>query len=187
MSDGQRIHVQGVAELLNKLDAAVLAGKPWRNFLNRWALSVERKAKQGAPVWRGQLRRSITHEIDAGELPRYARVGTNAPHGEPMEFGTGLLSDSPSASHRRHFPPPAALDAWAISKGFHTSSRKVALTDASASPGTFGKIVSDIIGRRGGLKPRRYLRNAVDEAEAKIPGWLQLMAQEIEQGAARGA
>jgi hypothetical protein len=187
VSDGQTIHVKGVADLVAKLDPGKLAGEPGRNFLNRWALAVERGGKDKAPKWRGHLRRSITHEIEGSAIPRYARVGTNVAYAEAMEFGTGLLSESPNSKHTRHYPPPAALDAWAIAHGFHAGTKKSAKANAADSPGTYGKQVSDIIGRRGDLKPRRYLRDAADETKPKIPGWIELMAQEIEQGAASGA
>lgn len=180
---GEVIRVKGLQEAVAKLNGAKIAGKPARNFLNRWALFTEREGKQNAPVWRGQLRRSITHELDHDAFPKSARVGTNAPHGPYMEHGTGLLSDAPGGGGR-HFPPPAALDAWAIDHGFRPGSRKSAQADAANAPGTYGLLVSQIIWKRGGLKPRRYLRKAAEASAGQVPGWLTQMAEEIEGQAA---
>lgn len=66
-----------------------------------------------------------------------------------MEFGTGLLSDSPRSSRQRHFPPPDELDNWAYRHGFKS-----------------GWAVSLAIYRKGGLKPRKYLRNATRDYRA---------------------
>lgn len=180
--------LHGDDELRRKLDPAALAGVPARNFLNRWAIDVEGGAKENAPVWRGHLRRSLTHEVDSADLPMWAKAGTNlSPIAESMEFGTGLLSEAPDSKGGRHFPPPAALDAWAIDHGFRTGSRKAAQEDAAAAPGTYGLMVSQLIYRRGGLRPRRYLRTAAKDTESKIGGWLTQMAAEIEAGASHGA
>lgn len=163
------VEVRGLPELLRKLDANRLAGKPARNLLNRWRLFTEAEAKRGAPVWRGQLRRSITSEIDDGPLPRSARVGTNAPEAKPTEYGTGLLSDAPDSKHRRYRPPGAALEPWARSHGFLS-----------------GEEVAHIIYKKGGTKPKRYLRNAAEASEKQLPVFVGLMAREIESQAGNG-
>lgn len=185
MSDVVRLY--GDKDLIKKLTPEKIAGAPARRFLNQWRLFTEREGKKNAPVWRGQLRRSITSEVDSGPFPKGARVGTNTPYARPMEFGTGLLSEDPSSSHRRHFPPPQALDAWAIAHGFHVGSRASATADARESPGTYGLIVSRMIYQRGGIKPRRYLRDAKKSSEAHIPQWLGEMAANIERQAGNGA
>lgn len=164
----ETIRVHGLPELMRKLDPSKIAGAPARNFLNKWAIATEREAKAGAPVWRGHLRRSLTHDVDGGTFPTSARVGTNAPHAPFMEYGTGLLSDGPGGGGGRHFPPPAALAPWAASKGLNPY--QVALG----------------IYRRGGLKPRRYLRNASESTEKRLPMWVSEMAREIESGASSG-
>lgn len=162
------VRIIGLEATLAKLDSGRIAGRPARNFMNRWALSVEGGGKKRAPVWRGQLRRSITHEIEGSPIPKYARVGTNVPYAAAMEHGTGLLSDE--GSGKRHWPPGAALNAWASAHGMMS-----------------GYQVAAAIGKRGGLKPRRYLRDAADAAAPNVPGWLSQMARDIEAQADAGS
>lgn len=166
---GEVIRVEGVDELLKKLDAPRLVGRPAKNFLNRWRLYTEREAKANAPVWQGLLRRSITSDVDAGAFPRSARVGTNAPHAKPMEYGTGLLSDAPDSGRRRYFPPPDALEPWAQAHGMT------------------GRQAAQAIWRKGGTPPRRYLRDAAEASAQQIPAFLAQMAAEIEAEAGHGA
>lgn len=51
------------------------------------AQAGEAAAKDHAPVDTGNLRRSITHEIDTGKKP-FARVGTNVIYAVYQEIGT---------------------------------------------------------------------------------------------------
>jgi hypothetical protein len=139
-----------------------------RASMNRSVLAVERTAKQLVPVDTGNLRRTITHEVTVRGTDVVGKVGTNAPYAKPVEYGTGLLSEAPDGGGGRHFPPPAALDAWAIRHGFHTGSRASASLDAEASPGTYGFIVAQIIWRRGGIRPKPYLRPAQKDNLAGI-------------------
>lgn len=148
------VRVIGLDSLIGKLDPARLAGGPARNFLNRWAIATEREAKANSPVWRGHLRRSLTHDVDAGALPTSARVGTNVEYAQWVHDGT-----------RPHWPPIAAITPWAISKGL--------------SP----YLVARSIARKG-TKSNPYLQNAFDTTEKRIPFWLGQMADEIERGAA---
>lgn len=189
------VRITGLPELYDKLENPEWAYKPARALFDRWRQLVQREAVKNAPRWRGHLRRSITSERDRRTFPQWARVGTNAPYAKPVEFGTGLLSDAPDSGHRRYFPPPAALDAWAIAHGFHTERSATAARSAvgllgsdrqTTAAGTYGVLVSQIIWRRGGTKPRRFLRDAADEGEKKLPELLELMAAEIEAEASRG-
>lgn len=191
------IKVYGVPELVSKLSNPVWAHRPARNLFERWGSAVEFDAKKNAPRDRRELQRSYTHETDPLPMPTWGKAGTNAKHAKPVEYGTGLLSDAPDSKHRRYFPPPMALDAWAIRHGFHTSRtstdarKSVGLTASDAgpttAPGSYGVIISRIIWRRGGTKPQRTLRNAADKAEKRIPEWVGMMASEIEAEASRGS
>jgi hypothetical protein len=118
------IEIRGLPELLRKLDADKLAGKPAANLLNRWRLSTEADAKRGAPVWKGLTRQSITSEIDDGTFPRSARVGSNVDQARWAEYGTGLLSEDPESAHQRYFPPAEPLEAWAVAHGFLSGGRR---------------------------------------------------------------
>lgn len=131
--------------------------------ITRSVLQIEKDAKGLAPVFTGHLRRSITHEVEARQSEVVGRVGTNVPYAKAVEFGTGLLSEAPDSGHRRYMPPPAALDAWAIAKGFTVVSARTARGHAAATPGVYGQIVAWAIYLRGGTKPKPYLRPALKD------------------------
>lgn len=63
-----------------------------------------------------------------------------------MELGTGIPAGNPKV----HWPPAAALEVWANRHG------------------TTGFLVARAIGRRGGLKPRKFLQKAFDQNREKI-------------------
>lgn len=156
----------GEARLKKKLKADLVI-QPVRNFLNRWGVLTSGAAKTKAPNNQGQLRGSLTHELDdTTGIPTWARAGTNIAHGPWMEGGTGLLADLEGGKGTRHWPPGPPLDDWATKHGFAS-----------------GQEVANIIGRRGGLVPRRFLRGAFEETQAMIPALLAKAASEIEQRA----
>jgi len=163
--------IVGLKELIDKATPD-LVGKPLRKFFERASIGVQGKAREGAPVDVGQLRADIVYEVDPAEVPHWAKVGLL--HAAPgsglfkkataMEYGTGLFAEGPHAKGGRHWPPGAALDVWAKRHGFAS-----------------GWQVAAIIGKRGGLKPRRYLRNAFTNSQSEIAHWLQVLGQEIRE------
>lgn len=83
--------------------------------LTRACLLVENSAKEKAPVATGELRRSITHEIDGYE----AYVGTSLEYAPYVEYGTGLFS---SKGNGRKDVPWVYCDAkgnWHSTSGQH--------------------------------------------------------------------
>lgn len=58
--------------------------------LEKACLIVEADAKEGCPVGDGQLRQSITHEIDEKKLIGY--VGSIVDYAPYVEIGTGIYS-----------------------------------------------------------------------------------------------
>lgn len=163
--------IQGMRELLRKLDNRLGIPEAARRFLTKWAEFTEAGAKRnmkrgpGGWLWKTHTRRSMTHHIfPATGMPDAARVGSNQDTARWGEFGTGLLSEDPKSSKRRHWPPAAPLEAWAVAHGF-----------------SGGAEVARIIGLRGGLKPRRFLRNAAEDAEKKLPIWLDAFRKDIER------
>jgi hypothetical protein len=167
------IEVKGLKELIAKLDDSML-DKPLRNFFNRATITIQGRARTNAPVGTsGQLRNFIVTDVDQSHPPLWAKVGVMAGDGKmlqkarAMEFGTGLLAEGPNAKGGRHFPPWGArnpdLELWAKRHGFPN-----------------GFVVARIIGRRGGLKPRRYLRDAFRDSMGDIKGHLNRMASEIQ-------
>jgi len=170
-------NLRGFDELHRKLRYPTWASRPMGALLDRWRFATERGAKgnikrgPGGWLWKGGTRRSLTSERDQSTFPHWARVGSNLQTARWGEFGTGLLSEDPEASRKRHWPPAAALEPWARAHGF--------------GPGG-GFLVARAIGRRGGLAPRRFLRDAADASEKRIPGWLAQAGRDIEQAASEG-
>ena len=173
MSDN--IRLIGEDELRRKLSNPSWVTGPLGEFFDKWRFATQRQAvaniKRGRGGWldTGGTRQSITSERDEGTIPQYARVGSNKPTARWGEFGTGLLSEDPEATRKRHWPPSAALEPWARKHG------------------TTGFLVARAIGLRGGLAPRRFLRDAAETTEPKITGWLAQAARDIETEASRGA
>jgi hypothetical protein len=107
----------------------------------------------------GRLRASIATEVRSdGFLGSglVAAVGSNVIYAPHMELGTGTF-----AGRKRHYPPPSALATWARRHG----------TNAWA--------VAAAIGRRGGLRPRRFLRGALEANRAQIIRILDRRVTEI--------
>ncbi len=166
--------LEGVPELIRKLENPVWAYKPAGAFLDRWRFSTQRKAvanmKRGPGGWidTGGTRQSLTSERDNSPLPQWAKVGSNKPTARWGEYGTGLLSEDPESPKRRYFPPPSAFDRWAPKHG---------MTPFMAALSIY---------KKGGTEPRRFLRDAAEATEQDIPKYLGLMAKEIEMEASRG-
>ena len=177
--------IVGLRELVKKLDGRLGVPEAGRRFLSRWALSVQgdtvrnMKRGKGGWVWKSHTRRSITHAIDgeSGKIPAGARVGSNQETARWGEFGTGLLSEDPKSTKRRHWPPSAPLEAWAAAHGIEPVLSK---RDGHVIE-TPGEIVAAAIGLRGGIKPRRFLRTAARDNARKIPGWVNTFAHDIER------
>ena len=118
---------------------------PGREDLNYLAaLPVVRAAQGYAPVDLGHLQASIhadSHDISETETVTF--VGSDLPHADAMERGTGVF-----IGKEPHWPPGYALEGWARRHGFPS-----------------GAFVARIIGERGGLEPRWYLRTALQDKE----------------------
>jgi len=137
--------------------------RPMRRFFTKSAIAVQSGAKKLSPVDTGRLRSSITYDIDPAAMPLWAKVGTNVSYAPFMEYGTGLLADGEGGSGRAHRPPSSALDTWAKRHG------------------TSGFAVAMAIARRGGLKPRRYLRGSLENNQANIKRFLNEARGEIKE------
>ncbi len=153
--------IEGLEELTQDLQPALIGG-PLRRFFERAAMAIENRAKRNAPVDTGRLRSSLTHQVDGAEVPKFAKVGTNVKYAPFMEFGTGLFAEGEGGKGGRHWPPGAPLDLWASRHGFASEAQ-----------------VAAIIGRRGGLKPRRYLRNALRDSVGDVRAFLRKCGEEI--------
>ena len=68
--------IEGLEELLKKLDKREMLAKPLRNFWERAAEAVRGFAKLRAPYRTGRLQGSIVPAYDKSDLPLWAEVGT---------------------------------------------------------------------------------------------------------------
>lgn len=80
---GELLNADSLKEKLNQLSEIDL-----NKALNNACLLVENEAKQRCPVGTGDLRNSITHEVEGNE----GVVGTNVSYAPYVEYGTGIFS-----------------------------------------------------------------------------------------------
>ncbi len=154
-------HVEGMDEVLKRFrDPRVQAIA--KKHMTDALIAVEGPAKIKAPVDTGRLRASITHEVQSIGGDMLGVVGSNLEYSVHMEFGTGTQSDQPSGKGR-HWPPAAALDLWAQRHGVAGG----------------GKAVAYFIGRRGGLKPHKFLRGAWEETESRVIQHLERIVEDV--------
>lgn len=74
---------------INRSQLKAFAGsRDVETAMQRVALFVEGSAKRHAPVRTGNLRRSITHEVERDSTSWVARIGTNVKYGIFQEVGT---------------------------------------------------------------------------------------------------
>lgn len=78
--------IENLDKLLKKLEK--LENVDLDKILNKACVLVENDAKKKCPVNTGELRNSITHEVNGTE----AIVGTNTSYAPYIEFGTGIFS-----------------------------------------------------------------------------------------------
>jgi hypothetical protein len=165
-----RITIKGLAGLKRKLTPEMI-GEPLRVFFTHSTRRMQERAKRNVPVDQGDLKHEIKQKVDDARVPGWAWMGVDAPEGSvtflkarAMEFGTGSRGD-PAVSHKAtHFPPGPALDRWAHIHGFESGAQ-----------------VAKIIGRRGGLEPRRYLRDALKQSMSDIKRFAVNMGNEIQR------
>ncbi len=155
------IELKGWDKLIAKMGPKLLS-KPVTDFFNRSGISLVNLARVKAPVDTGLLRSSIAHEVEKAQVPSWAKVGSKLHYAPYMEYGTGTMSDAPGAHGGAHWPPGAALNLWASRHGFASGAQ-----------------VAAIIGLHGGLRPRRFLRNAFQDGRSAIMGFARQMLADI--------
>lgn len=182
MADGLDIQVR--LEGFDRLTASLRGlqvGQRTRAFLDATGHLVVSEARRRAPVNVGLLRASIFHEVDGNSDPRWVDVGSNQHYAPYMEYGTGLTHDHPSWPKVRHIPfvnrdeengrPVGALFYWAKRKGMGFA-------------GGWG--VARAIARRGGLRPRRFLRGPIEDLKPRINDNWRLVLDGIRNDLAGG-
>lgn len=122
-----------------------LQGEQFRRDMLRATLIVLRDAKKNAPVDTGRLRSGLNSSVERVSfigrgVSGVIGVENSVEYAAAMELGT---------THTK-MPPVAALEGWARRHG--------------ANP----YVVARAILRAGGLKPRHYLKNALEDNETRI-------------------
>lgn len=166
------IIINGLDELRRKLNKKTLLAKPLGMFFKRTSQLGASEAERDAPKDLGRLSGAIKNDVDRSAIPMWAKWGVlDHPYGTKIglsafaqEYGTGLLAEGENAKGGRHFPPPAALEGWARRHGIPN-----------------GFLVARAIWRRGGLRPRRFMRKSQSTVESKLPGEIKKTEKEIEK------
>jgi HK97 gp10 family phage protein len=106
-----RIEVEGVEELTARYrQAPEIIKSELTTSMTKVVIQGEGISKRLAPRWRGQLARSISHEVQPMGSGVRGEWGTALHYAKYKEFGT-----------RRHFVSAANIGAWAAAHGFgHT-------------------------------------------------------------------
>lgn len=103
-----RIDVDGVDELTKRYREAPQVIKPeLTTSMTKVVIQGEGISKKLAPKWRGQLQRSIHHQVQAAGSSVKGEWGTSLHYAKYKEFGT-----------RRHFVGAQHIGAWAAAHGF---------------------------------------------------------------------
>lgn len=128
--------------------------------MRRGVARVVRGAKQRSPVDTGRLKSSIDGYLEVSEDDFELVVGSNVHYAPYMERGTGVF-----AGNAPHHPPAAALEGWAKRHGFSS-----------------GYVVAMIIGRRGGLEPREFLKKGLEDAADDIVAMISDYIENVAEG-----
>lgn len=84
-------NIRGADSLFRKLDNISDTGS-YVATMNKLCRKVERTAKEFCPRKTGNLKRSITHEVDVSGRDIVGVVGTNTEYAPYVEFGTGKFA-----------------------------------------------------------------------------------------------
>lgn len=142
------VKISGLDEFYEKLDqiSEDITGRPMGAAMAKATLVVTRAARISAPVDRGPLRASIVPQVVVRDPVVRGVVGSNVAYAPYQELGT-----------RRFNPPWKPIFEWAMRKT--KGDRKAA--------GALAFVARRSIRARG-IKPKRFLQNAVIENARRI-------------------
>jgi HK97 gp10 family phage protein len=163
------VEVKGLKEIIQRLDdMPATVRNVSRKHLRKAMIDTERPARSLAPIDTGRLRNSITSDVRGIGGDMVGAIGSNVLYAPYMEFGTGRFADGPMKGKGRHWPPGEALAGWAKRHGIFPDA-----------PLWGGIIVAWYIGRRGGLRPRRFLRGGVEKNIRRIQIFLNQIPRDL--------
>jgi hypothetical protein len=152
--------IEGLEGILRRADNQHLLTDPLRNAFKRVGVAVSGRAKELAPVDRGQLRAGIGYIVDFEAPPQWVEIGTrNLPYARAVHEGRppGI------------WPPYEPIAAWVRRKGL--------MGDDGQPLDPF--LVQRAIFRKG-IKARPFLTDALQDTEGRIQGFFDTAAKEIE-------
>lgn len=152
------LEIDGVEEVLRKLNDDVLLADPMRNFLNRMAFTGQAEARRHAKPHgadTGELANSVQTRLDSASVPLWAEVYTNKAYAASANYGRGPGSP----------PPVAAIEPWARRHG-------------ATGPGA-AYLIARAIGRRG-TKGLQFMEKARDEMTRRSGEFVGKLAAEVE-------
>lgn len=155
MNDRFTLKIQGLRKMVDRMDFRAPLSNTLGKFIRASGETIAGEARAATPVDNGTLRASIVSNYT--EEPGFysAVIGSNVSYAPYMEFGTGTQHDHPNWPRKPHKVAPEALVAWATRKLRGTGKDGQPLT-----PEALARRAAFAIMARGGLKPRRMLRNA---------------------------
>lgn len=156
-------------EVIKRLRNDRFVREPLRVALNKVGRMGETDSKRRAPVDFGRLRAAITHQVDDQPMMLSVEIGVigksgDLPYAKYMEYGTGLTHDHPNWPRRVHMVPFGVLNNWGpVRRGLVN-----------------GAAVAVSITKRGGLRPRRYLRGMLEDNSSKFIAIIKRAVKEME-------
>jgi len=162
------------AALIRRLKDDRFAREPLRKALTEIGMRGETESKRRAPVDKNRLRAGITHNVSSEPLMMSVDIGVigkagELPYAKYMEYGTGLMHDHPNWPRKRHTMSPSMLANWGpVEQGLVSAA---AVVFGTKRPG---------INRRGGLRPRRYLRGMLEASEQKFISIIRAAVRQME-------
>ena len=168
--------VEGLKNLAERLDYSGSFNNSLGRYVQSAGETVAGTARSFAPVDNGTLRSSINSQFTNPEPGLFiATIGTNVSYAPYMEYGTGTQHDHPNWPRNPHTVSPRALLAWA--------TRKLRGSASGLTAETLAFLVARAITRQGGLKPRRFLRGAMERLMPGISaGMNRVIERIIQQG-----
>lgn len=87
------VRIEGIDEVIERLEE-LSDTQLVESAVADACMIVERSAKQNAPKGTGELRRSITHEVDSSGSEVVGKVYTPLFYAPYVEYGTGLFAEN---------------------------------------------------------------------------------------------
>ena len=187
MTQPVQVKIKGLNKLLEALRNNANLGQPVSQAFHKIGLRQVSDSRRKAPVDVGKLRNSIFYEVEYKPFPTYVRAGVlggpTAAYAAYMEFGTGTQHDHPNWPKKEHKLPSGVLEGWVARKGRYRGEKAKARRARLARVKSSAFLAARGIMQRGGLTPRRYLR---DPFEANKETYIRYLRKALREGSLDG-